>query len=762
MGDSVSTPFAHEGKMIAGRFELTNLAANQPESADARAWIARDTARSLQLRAIVLDPEADRVKAAIDAARRTAFITGDSDNDPSAVSIISVVSDGDDHAIFTEIPPGTPLSSFLHGEQLDPELVQSIMGEVASAVNSVRHHGIRHLQLTPSDIYLTDSCNVVIDGYGIKAALAGIDTTRTTAELDRDEARRLTVLLANLLLGNNVTSEQSDDEALNALEEARWIHGLPESLDELLRQEIDGEGAISPDSLMLRLVPWGDLDMNRLPAPRTQERDDEHVDDGSEPVDVVATQFENEADAEVSAVSAESAPEHDQQDVAAEESDDGHSDGATGAIAAATALGGVGAATGLVAHTATSKDDARNVVEKLLGLDSSDSSAPRAQWPKMPEPETAPDVDASDDVATDDATGEDVTADEVVAANVAAHEPATSTDQVVPERADDTPADELDTDDADVNETRELAVTDAETTTIDSADSDAPARAGFAAATAGGFKSSSVSSPDFNAILAGEEPATTPSSATTTRSTGAGPTSAAASKGSWARTEVVDTDEPTVNATVISIVLLALVVLAGAFLGLRGLFQPFDDVTLSDPDANVTTQVDEPAEETQTEATPTEEPSDEPTVAPVVSNVNIVNPDASVFGYTEATQHDPQLLPRIIDGDPNTVWKSWWFNHANMAPSSGFGIHVVLEEEATVSDVVIDYIGQGGGNIQLRDTVVAAPSTGILLAEASASAETHLIPEEPVKLTEFIIWFTEMPTANNGRFEIEISDIHVN
>ncbi|MFY9263061.1 MAG: hypothetical protein GX483_04570 [Actinomycetaceae bacterium] len=264
----MSTSFAHAGKRIADRFELTELMDPQAFTDAARSWVARDTALSVQVRAIVIDPDSPMRDAAIDAARRTAFIHTGHDADPNTVAIMSVIADEDasDFALITEVPPGRVLSSFLDGTPVDPETVRALLGEVASAVNSLRHHGIRHLCLTTDDIYLTDAGQIIVDGYGIRAALAGKDMSRPSGELDREEAIGLTVLLAAVLLGRPVPELGELDVETELFVEAHDLADLPQPLVDIFDHELSGEGAVSPDDLMLRLVPWGELDLARFPV----------------------------------------------------------------------------------------------------------------------------------------------------------------------------------------------------------------------------------------------------------------------------------------------------------------------------------------------------------------------------------------------------------------------------------------------------------------------------------------------------------------
>lgn len=668
----MGTPFARAGQLIADRFELSRPADHQPNLSDSSAWIALDRARSLQVRALVLDPAGERVNATIDAARRTSFISGASQSNPAAVSIMSVVAD-DTPAIITEIPPGTPLSAYLTGTGLDPTLVHSIMGEVVSAVNAVRHHGIRHLQLSPSDIFITDSGNVVIDGYGVKAALAGIDTSRPSEELDQDEARGLTTLLASLLLGRDETPATSETPSADTISEARAIDGLPDVLSSLLDQELDGERAESPDSLMLRLAPWSDLDTSRLPEPRAVEFAADDESDSTSSTDA-------ESDAADSVEADPDATDPNATDSDAADSAEGGAESAELSETDDVSRESEPQDPGLVAITADTRESAAGVVEELLDLHG-DDTAPVPTWPTL---HTESELRAA-------------------IASVPESEPVENDDVTEPSPAMPEPTP--------VSATPAAATPAASETSPDPAVPDAPVTASL--------------------------PVRTSSLPVRTSSTSQQPD-----------------EEPTVNASAITIWALGLLVFLGAILGLRGLFKPFDDVTLSTPDSTPSDTIAEDAVEEPA-------PESEPLVAPVISSLEIVNPDISLFGWDPAEAHEPERLPNLLDSDPSTTWLSWWYGQPTMSPSSGFGIYVQLAEDSTLSQVEIDQISPDGGNIQIRDTVRDAPSSGKLLAEGPGSAQTVFTLDEPAQLSEFVIWFTEMPPASDGQHDIELAEIRV-
>ncbi|MFP7707939.1 hypothetical protein [Trueperella sp. LYQ141] len=251
----MSSSFARAGQRIAGRFDLVFPYAYQPPFAHIASWVARDAVLSRQVRAIVIDPQSPLARPITDAARRAALIS-----DPHLVSIIHVV-DHDAFAVITEIPPGSPLSARLDGTALPPQQVHAIVGEVSNAIATGARRGVRHLQCTPENIYLTREGDVVLDGLGIAAAMAQADTDKSSHDLDRDEARGLTVLTACLLCGTTFPPPAEHDDIIQ-----RAAHkDLPEELADVLNSEISADGPISPVDFTRRIVPWAAIDVAQLP-----------------------------------------------------------------------------------------------------------------------------------------------------------------------------------------------------------------------------------------------------------------------------------------------------------------------------------------------------------------------------------------------------------------------------------------------------------------------------------------------------------------
>lgn len=248
---------------IADRFTLDSLSLEEFSSFGTTTWQATDTVLSRHLRAIVVDPKLAQRPQVIDAARRAALL------DPAQhIAVVAIHDDAESAIIFTEIPTGERLKSYLEKGPLDPASTMAIMGQVAAGIHAAGDFGIRDLQLQARSIYLPDSGEVLIDGIGIRAALAQVDLQRSPLELDRAEARGLVIFLAALLQGEDFPEDPASHDSV--LQKALSLPNLPAALFDLLQAEAHGQGPASAGDFLRRLAPWGEIDFTALPNPHAR------------------------------------------------------------------------------------------------------------------------------------------------------------------------------------------------------------------------------------------------------------------------------------------------------------------------------------------------------------------------------------------------------------------------------------------------------------------------------------------------------------
>lgn len=232
---------------------------------------------------------------------------------------------------------------------------------------------------------------------------------------------------------------------------------------------------------------------------------------------------------------------------------------------------------------------------------------------------------------------------------------------------------------------------------------------------------------------------------------------------SWDEVNETSDDKRSINPTTIILAIAAISILIFGFLAFKILTRDTSPVTIESPETTVAEDItvveDDPTEEPTTEE-PTEE-SEPELPAPTVASVTLLNPQAAQLNPATVDQQDaPQDVPNMIDGNPATVWSSWWYSDPGFWMKDGIGLEITLAEEAQVSEVVLNVNGEGG-LVQWRDTEAASPNTGDVYAEGPMSAETVLSVDEPVAANSVVLWFEDLPTAPDGQFRIEISELTV-
>ena len=714
--------YAQAGQRIADRFDLLYPYEHQP-SDQASVWVALDVVLSRHVRAIVVDPDSPRAQPTIDAAHRASLVA-----DPHLVSIVQV--DSEDLAIITEIPPGSPVSQHLIGTPLPPEQVASIIGEAASAIATAARRGVRHLHCTGRTIFLTPEGDVIVDGLGVFGALAGADTSKDRADLDRDEARGLSVLCASLLLGHDFPEPSEHDSAIY---EARQLD-LPPVLDSLLTRETEGQGATSPADLTRSLVPWHAIDVAALPG---KANDAATAADGIPPVTAPKTRpqwpalkpeaidaHEEEVGAEgVGAVETADEPAEELagepatiEIVAADIENEAEDAGAEGA--AADIEEPAAAEPEPVHQPAETKAEAAQVVDDALGLDGDAKLSSPIAWPDL------------------------------------SHEPeGPATEAFSPEEAQTAvmPAEESAAElEADVVDEGDKSQVDREPESVVPEAKSGPKRVSVL--------EGEVTEPERITRTAMAARAAEPAARPDPKPAGA-PLAKSATKPTPkpALTEYEREREKKFDVSKVVLPLFAVGIVFFGWLGLKTLTAPVAPVTLVDPDTNVPS-----TEEPSATAEPTAEPSPTPTVAPAIAAAELVSPDAGLLRGTDpATLDNPSIVPLAVDGNPETEWESWTYGSPDMYTMSGIGLYVELEQEATVAEVTIDTVGNTGGNIQIRDTVKDAPSAGKVLAEGPADGSTTFTLSEPLTGTSFVIWMTELPLNSAGEPQMIVSEIHV-
>jgi len=203
---------------------------------------------------------------------------------------------------------------------------------------------------------------------------------------------------------------------------------------------------------------------------------------------------------------------------------------------------------------------------------------------------------------------------------------------------------------------------------------------------------------------------------------------------------------------------LALVVVAvviGVIIAVNSLFRPVSGPTEAKP-APVPANSSSPAASPSASASagkPTPSTSAVPSgAAPVIASATTIDPSDNNGEHEE-------LAARAIDGDPATTWYTQIYkspDFSGIKPAVGFVL--TLSAPATVSTVTL-HVNGTGGNVEVRSTNAASPTTGPILASGALSPNTVLKLTAPTQTTSIVLWFTSLAQTPDGSNRIEISEI---
>ncbi len=779
--------FAEAGNLIDGRYQLTKpfLVPGSSESSQAgirvEAWNAIDTFRSAQVRLLLLDPGNPATVQALDAARRTAIFSSS-----RAVRVLSVSESGQIPAwICTELPYGEPLLTFFNSMPFPPAQIHAVCGEIATTLSGAREHGIRHLALNPSCVYVDLAGEVFIDGFGYAAFLAGIphavELSRDPlfgVEADRLEARGIVGLAASMLVGDPTVP------AHQAIAEGAGDPDLDDQLRLVFSRENTGEGSLSPAELIRELAPWPYVAPHQFP--RTQEEF------GWAPPPVFATpthsslaQKAEQTTAPTPSTSA-SAPSPDEDALTFDEDESLfpplHTDDEV-ALKTRDEQGDETKAEDFMNErepealknseayeqkygkvVGTAEDDNKGKeIDKELGFTPPEAPPVTPHWirPKdFAEDETeSDDKDEEEDyeekapqtvVLPSLGEGESPLSEvesENIESNMQVEEsqPRREIESGVhPEPEVETPLDSG----ASLESTVSLEL-EAEPEHVRSSNHDHEPDPECESTSEMKLERPHTQSP-----VAGSS-ADKKKRALTQRAGIAG------IKGSLTRRRGITRPGRTTSRRSLSWIFTtgaaALVVIGGIW-AVTTFFSPTKEVVLPKP--KLTSEPSMSAGSATPAPTPTQ-PSVESLPAPIISSIALLNPQgAQLDPATVAEQDSPATVTNAIDSNPNTVWRSWWYSNPNFVRKEGIGLEVKLAAESRVSEVNLQVNGEGG-NVQWRNTTATAPNGGNVIAEGAMSSSTALKASEPIATDTVILWFTQLPTDNEGRYRISLAQVQV-
>ncbi|KMY22771.1 hypothetical protein ACU19_08195 [Actinobaculum suis] len=748
--------------MLAERYRLTELYPDQLDIPGTEQWYGVDTVLGTAVRVLLIDPALPTASAGIDGARRSALI-----EDAHVIRTLSVGY----NFVITELPLGISLAHFPEGQGLEPELARAIVGELSAVLSQTSAKGMRHVRLRPARVRVGDSGEVYIDGLGIDAALAGINTdTLSLADADNAEAFGLANFLATLLEGHDV-----DPRGIEVLSEDA---SLPKEVRDVLQRAGSPAGLLSPGEVLRLLAPWDPIDPALLPP---QERGAMPVPGpyvpgsivfpGSlRPGDVALTTATPQtqpgqgipgtsgSDTEVYSIWGSAPDEYASDKYTSDEyapdgyTPDGYAPGgyAPGAAAAESTVGGVDAGYGTTAATAASGAGATvsGAETTVSGAGAAAGEAADVVAGGTPDPELGIIAPADPNLKphwnAPSGMGDGGIRDRGIGAGTTGASGAAAG--------------------------------------VMGADANVTGVAGAAPGTphVGAVPEGDASGQRIFAPVTSVRPAGSSQAGSGSQGTGRGGDSRGtdargggrAGRGGTAdssRPRVIDRDgagkvswaSQIFNSSTLIVGGAILVLAFAAWFAVSKLASPPGAVetiapTISAPPAQTAPAENGSAQQASPSPTPT--PSPTPAAPPQIASYTLVNPDPS----NEPGQDFPDHLPRAFDGDPNTLWSTYEYlrNPVFGGLKEGIGIEVKLAEPTQVHNVHLNVQGNGG-SVQWRNTTAADPAGGTLVAETPMSGNTVLTAAEPVETDTVMIWFTKLPTNPEGKFRIDLVDVTI-
>ena len=208
------------------------------------------------------------------------------------------------------------------------------------------------------------------------------------------------------------------------------------------------------------------------------------------------------------------------------------------------------------------------------------------------------------------------------------------------------------------------------------------------------------------------------------------------------------------TALVLTVVGIAVVI--GVVLAFKALFSSLD-TGAPEPRPSATATQDSSGQSPD----PSDEPSGEPTddeSTPPSSEPPVIASATSVDPSDDDGEHE-EAVARAFDGDTSTYWYTMTYQQPNFSGfKDGVGFVMTLARPAVVSSVTLQ-AGSTGGRFEVRTGGADDPSGGELLGSGSFGPDVTVDLDQPTETGTVTLWITELPTAADGSFRLELNEI---
>ena len=222
-------------------------------------------------------------------------------------------------------------------------------------------------------------------------------------------------------------------------------------------------------------------------------------------------------------------------------------------------------------------------------------------------------------------------------------------------------------------------------------------------------------------------------------------------------------DEPptrrSFDPTALVLTVVGIAVVVGVVLAFKALFSSLDTGTPEPRPVATSTQ-----ESTSgATGTPSDDESTEPTqdaTTPVSTAPPVIKSASSVDPSDDDGEHE-EAVARAFDGDTSTYWYTMTYQQPNFSGfKEGVGFVMLLEERALVSTVTLK-TNSSGGHVEVRTSGSDDPGGGTLLASGEFGPEVTLELDPATELDRITLWITELPTAADGSFRLELTEVEL-
>lgn len=687
------------GTVLAGRYRIVAPAPSDLEGASA--WQATDQILDRPVRVRVL--EAGAVAPALDAARRAALVT-----DARLVRVLDVGTHEGVGYVVSEQVTGPSLAQLVARAPLTPDQARAVVGEAASALEVARRRGVHHLALRPSVLHVNSDGRVMLGGLALDAALlgtAGGDARSTT----RADTVGLVRLLYAALTGTWPAAERpgAGDPLPDAPLLDGWpvapsdlVPGVPADLDTLCGVTLgpNDDGPHSPGELVRELEPWGEIRAVASP------------------------------------------------------------DDATAVLG-----GAVAAAAAPSVADVVSQDTEPVRVQRQSVRSAFDAPAPGANRPGTPPP-AAPRTSAFG-APPASAPPEYVDPTVPLAPGMVGPPPGVGGPDAGQGRggAAFTGAAAAGAFGGAVGATSVLPAADGPPTAV--APPPGASHGAFAShgapvsPVAASVPRAPVGPPPGEGLPDGTPPVRRPTSAYRDDA-GYGPPPVLPPDDGQPFDDIgwEEPGEPTnrrFDPTKLVLGLVVVAVVIGVVFAFRALFTSDPGDSTADPGTDQTQE--QPAEPSAPQEQPSGEPAETPAPEPPPAAAPVIA-SATSFDPSDSDGEHEEAVARAYDGDPGTHWYTQTYKRDDFAGfKNAVGYIVNLQAPATLSRVTL-HVNGNGGNVEIRNTSASDPGGGTVLASGPVSPDT-VFEFDPTEVSTVVVWITQLPTAADGGFRLELNEM---